>query len=189
MKVRDEVLLDGGGPKPRDRVLIRHRRGETRTQRSSQVETGAETGGRRIPAQGRMPGAPQKLGEAGRTLPWSLCREPSPGTPGLQTSGPQEETGCLRVISNALLGPESSEVGPRGWRSNKARMCRERRDPRITAPADGLSGGAPGHGKGRPLKRGEPRSRHHSWALEWSSSVLHRQCNSVSSEFPTTWSS
>ena len=142
------------------------------------METGAETGGRRIPAQGRMPGAPQKLGEAGRTLPWSLCREPSPGTPGLQTSGPQEETGCLRVISNALLGPEGSEVGPRGWRSNKARMCRERRDPRITAPADGLSGGAPGHGKGRPLKRGEPRSRHHSWALEWSSSVLHRQCNS-----------
>ena len=24
---------------------------------------------------------PQKLEEAGRTLPWSLCRELSPGTP------------------------------------------------------------------------------------------------------------
>ena len=25
--------------------------------------------------------SPQKPEEAGRTLPWSLCREPSPGTP------------------------------------------------------------------------------------------------------------
>ena len=25
--------------------------------------------------------SPQKLEEAGRTLPWSLCRELSPGTP------------------------------------------------------------------------------------------------------------
>ena len=95
--------------------------------------------------------SPQKLGEAGRTLPWSLCREPSPVTPGPQTPGPQEETGCLRVISNALLGPEGSEVGPWGWRSNKARMCRERRDPRITAPADGLGvGGCLGMGKAVP---------------------------------------
>ena len=25
--------------------------------------------------------SPQRLEEAGGTLPWSLCREPSPGTP------------------------------------------------------------------------------------------------------------
>ena len=31
----------------------------------------------------------QKPEEAGRTLPWSLCRELSPGTPGPQTSGLQ----------------------------------------------------------------------------------------------------
>ena len=59
MKVSDEVLLDGGGPKPRDRVLIRHRRRETRTHRRSHVETEAETGGRRPPAQGWTPGAPR----------------------------------------------------------------------------------------------------------------------------------
>ena len=52
-------LLDGSGPKPRVRVLIRHRRGETGTQRRSPAETEAETGGRRPPAQGRTPGAPR----------------------------------------------------------------------------------------------------------------------------------
>ena len=52
-------LLDGGDPKPHDRVLIRHRRGETETQRRSPVETEAETGGRRPPAQGWTPGAPE----------------------------------------------------------------------------------------------------------------------------------
>ena len=31
----------------------------------------------------------QKLEEVGRTLPCSLCRELSPGTPRPQTSGPQ----------------------------------------------------------------------------------------------------
>ena len=52
------------------------------------METEAETGGRRPPAQGHAatsPGtdawSPQKLQEAGRTLTCSLCREPSPGTP------------------------------------------------------------------------------------------------------------
>ena len=51
-------LLDEGGSKPWDRVLIRHRRGKTWTQRRSHVEMEAETGGRRPPAQGQMPGAP-----------------------------------------------------------------------------------------------------------------------------------
>lgn len=31
---------------------------------------------------------PQKLEEAGRTLPWSLGTERGPGTSGLRTSGP-----------------------------------------------------------------------------------------------------
>ena len=33
--------------------------------------------------------SPQKLEEAGGTLPWRLCRELSPGTPGPHTSGLQ----------------------------------------------------------------------------------------------------
>ena len=38
-------LLAGGGPKPHDGHLIRHRRGEPQTQRRSHVETEAELGG------------------------------------------------------------------------------------------------------------------------------------------------
>ena len=38
-------LLAGGGPKPHDGHLIRHRRGEPQTQRRSHVETEAEMGG------------------------------------------------------------------------------------------------------------------------------------------------
>ena len=71
VKVRDEVLLDGGGPKPRDRVLIRHRRGETRTQRRSHVETKAD-GREAATSPGTDAWSPQKPEEAGRTLPWSL---------------------------------------------------------------------------------------------------------------------
>ena len=63
-------LLDGGGPKPTDRVLIRHRRGETGTQRRSHVETEAGTGGRQPPAQGWTPGAPRS---------WTRREGPSPG--------------------------------------------------------------------------------------------------------------
>ena len=34
--------------------------------------------------------SPQKPEEAGRTLPWRLCRELSPGTHRPQTCGPQD---------------------------------------------------------------------------------------------------
>ena len=51
-------LLDEGGSKPWDTVLIRHRRGKTWTQRRSHVEMEAETGGRRPPAHRWMPRAP-----------------------------------------------------------------------------------------------------------------------------------
>ena len=44
------------------------------------METEAETGGRRPPAQGRTL-EPPEAGRGGRTLPWSLCRELSPWTP------------------------------------------------------------------------------------------------------------
>ena len=60
-------------------VLLRDSRGETQTQRRSPVKTEAEMGGVRPQAQGRLEA--QKLEEAGRTLPWSLWRERSPGTP------------------------------------------------------------------------------------------------------------
>ena len=75
-------LLDGGGPKPRDRVLIKHRRGETGTQRRSHVETEAETGVRRPPAQGGTPGAPRS---------WRRCGEHSPGaSAGSSALGPPD---------------------------------------------------------------------------------------------------
>ena len=49
------------------------KRGEMGTQRRSHVETEAETGGRRPPAQGRTPGAPRS---------WKRRGGPSPGAPG-----------------------------------------------------------------------------------------------------------
>ena len=78
-----KFLLDGGGPKPRDRVLIKERhgcRGEATWRRRRRLEGGgdwkeAATG------PGTDARSPQKLEEAWRTLPWSLCRELSPGTP------------------------------------------------------------------------------------------------------------
>ena len=73
------VLLGGGGPQPRDRVLIRHRRGETRTQRRSRVETEAETGGRRSSAQGRTPGAPRSWERWGGPSPGDSAGSPSLG--------------------------------------------------------------------------------------------------------------
>ena len=75
-------LLDGGGLKPKDKVLIRQRRGETRTQRRSHVETEVETGGRRPPAQEWTPGAPRSLKRRGG---------PSPGASGQSSAlGPRE---------------------------------------------------------------------------------------------------
>ena len=73
-------LLDGGGPKPNVRVLIRHTRGETGTQRRSHVETQAD-GREAATSPGMDAWHPQEPEEAGRTLPWSLRTELSPGTP------------------------------------------------------------------------------------------------------------
>ena len=88
--------MDEAGPKPGDRTLIRHRRGETRTQRRSYVEMEVETGGRRPPAQGRMPGAPRS------------CRRregPSPGASvGSSALGPLDlrclvpRGGCVSLV-------------------------------------------------------------------------------------------
>ena len=86
-------LLDGGGPKPRDRVFIRHRRGETWTQRRSHVEMEAETGGRWPPAQGRMPGAPRS---------WKRQGGPSPGASGRSSALGHNDH--LRTISRARGG-------------------------------------------------------------------------------------
>ena len=88
--VRDEVLLDGGGPKPRDRVLIRHGRGETGAQRRSHVETEAETGGRLPPAQGWTPGAPRSRKRWGG---------PSPGDSGRSSALGPLDVRCQISIS------------------------------------------------------------------------------------------
>ena len=52
--------------------------------------------------------SPQKLEEAGRTLPWSLCRELSPGTPDLR---------CL--VSRAGGGQMSWSLGTSYGRPGK----------------------------------------------------------------------
>ena len=65
-------------------VLMRDRRGETQTHSRSHVKAEAEMGGAWPEAQGRL--EPQKLEEAGRTLPWSLRRAPSPALPGSEWS-------------------------------------------------------------------------------------------------------
>ena len=68
-RVWEEVLLDEGGPPSKDRVLLRDRE-ETQTKSRSHGKMEAEMGG-----------SPQKMEEAGRTLPWSLWKERGPGTP------------------------------------------------------------------------------------------------------------
>lgn len=74
-------LLDRGGLKPRHRVLVRHGRRETQTQRRSHVETEAETeGGGYQPRDGR-PGATGSWKRQGGLLPWRLWTELSLGTP------------------------------------------------------------------------------------------------------------
>ena len=52
------------------------------------METEADTGGMRPPAQGRL--GPQSW-KRGKAPPWSLWREHGPGTPGPQTPGLQDE--------------------------------------------------------------------------------------------------
>ena len=53
------------------------------------MQTEAETGGEAATSPGTDAWSPQKPGKAGRTLPWRLWTELSPGTPGPQTSGLQ----------------------------------------------------------------------------------------------------
>ena len=76
-------------------VLIRHRRGETRTQRRSRVETEAETGGRRPPAQGQTPGAPR-----------SRKRQ--------EASSPGDSAGSS-ALGHYDLGRPVSRTGGGGW--------------------------------------------------------------------------
>ena len=60
--------MDGGGPKPKDRVLKRQRRGETGTQRRSHVKTEAEReGGSHQPRDGRL--EPPEAGRGGEDPP------------------------------------------------------------------------------------------------------------------------
>ena len=88
MKVSDEVLLDGGGPKPRDRVLIRHRRGETQTQRRSHMEAEAQGRTPRTPKSQKRRGGPSPGASAGS----SALGPPSSDVwyPGLGVSGARD---------------------------------------------------------------------------------------------------
>ena len=90
--------LDGGGPKPRDRVLIRHRRGETRTQRRSHVEPDAEMGGRRPPAQGRTPGAPRSWKRRGGPSPGASVESPALGPLDLRSLVSRAGEGWMSVV-------------------------------------------------------------------------------------------
>ena len=81
-------LLDESGPKPRDRVLIRHRREETWMQRRSHMKTEAGIGGRGPPAQGWMPGAPRS---------WKRQEAPYPRATG--QSSALGHHGHLRTVS------------------------------------------------------------------------------------------
>ena len=89
--------MDAGGLKPKHRVLIRHRRGETQTQRRSHVETEAETGGRRPPAQGRTPGAPRSR---------KRREGPSPGTSGWSSALGHPD--LRRVVSSTGVGGQGA---------------------------------------------------------------------------------
>lgn len=67
--VRDKGPPGWGWPKPRDRVLIRHREEEPGAQRRSHVETERRQGGRLPPAQDGCLEPPEAGKEVGRTLP------------------------------------------------------------------------------------------------------------------------
>ena len=64
---------------PIGKFLVRDKRREIQTQRTSCMKTEAEMGGRRPQAQGPL--EPPKLEKAGRTLSWSLWRDLSPAPP------------------------------------------------------------------------------------------------------------
>ena len=93
-------LLDGGGPKPHDRVLIRHRGGETRTERRSHVETEAETAGRQPPAQGRTPGAPRSRKRRGGPSPGASAGSSALGHLDLRRLVPSPGGVCVFLVSS-----------------------------------------------------------------------------------------
>ena len=77
-------LQDQGGPRPRDRVLKRHQRGETRTQRRIHVDMEAEMGGRRPPAQRLTPGALRSRKRRGGPSPGDSAGSSALGHPDLR---------------------------------------------------------------------------------------------------------
>ena len=85
--------------KPHDRVLIRHGRGETRTQRRSHVETEPETGGRQPPAQGRTPAAPRSRKRRGGHSPGASAGSPARGHPDFRRLVLRTRGGYILVFS------------------------------------------------------------------------------------------
>ena len=65
-----------GGPQSISRFLVRDKRRETQTQRTSRMKMKAKMGGGGVQAQGPL--EPQKLEKAGRTLSWSPWRAAPP---------------------------------------------------------------------------------------------------------------
>ena len=61
-----------GGPQSISRFLVRDKRRETQTQRTSHMKMKAKMGRGRVQAQGPL--EPQKLEKAGRTLSWGPWR-------------------------------------------------------------------------------------------------------------------
>ena len=94
------VWVTRGGRKPKDRVLIRHRTGETETQRRSHVETQTETGGRRPPAQGRTPGAPRSWKRWEGPCPGASAGSSALGHPDLRRLVPRVQRRWMSTVSS-----------------------------------------------------------------------------------------
>lgn len=90
-------LQDQGGPRPRDRVLKRHQRGETRTQRRSHVEMEAEMGGTWPPAQRWTPRAPRSRKRRGGPSPGDSAGSSALGHTDLRRVVPRTRGGWMPV--------------------------------------------------------------------------------------------
>ena len=84
---------------PSDRILIRHTRGETRMQRKSHMETEAETGGKRPPAQGRTPGACRSWKRWGGPSPAASAGSSALGPLDLRHLVPRAGAGWMCVVA------------------------------------------------------------------------------------------
>ena len=84
---------------PSDRILIRHTRGETRTQRRSHMETEAETGGKRPPAQGWTLGAPRSWKRQGGPSPAASAGNSALGPLDLRRLVPRAGAGWMCVVA------------------------------------------------------------------------------------------